>query len=159
MYKQILDNKMPKQAIKYDYIHHCLNIVGILVLYVLFVYLWNKFEWWDFLIYPISILALGIIVFGFITPVIRMKNTSFEIGDRFLEIQNGLYFQKRTVYPFDRIQSIKLEHGPISRRLDIYFIEVITAGNRRLLPMLNRETAEQTRTMIMQKVKEVTDDV
>ncbi|MBW0765327.1 PH domain-containing protein [Mammaliicoccus fleurettii] len=159
MYKQVLDNKMPKQSIKYEYIHHIFNVIAILILFSVFLYLWNKFEWWTYLIYVIPTLAIMMIVIGFINPIIRLKRTSFEIGEQYIEVQKGLYYQKRSVQPYRRVQFVKIKHGPISRMLNIYFVVVVTAGSSVFLPMVNRQTADKTRLNIMTKVKEVTDDV
>ncbi|GGI41301.1 PH domain-containing protein [Mammaliicoccus stepanovicii] len=111
------------------------------------------------MIYIVSLIVLFIGVTGFITPFIRLKRTSFEIGHRHLEIQSGLYFQKRYVQPYNRIQYVTIKHGPISRRLNIYFLVVVTAGNQRFLPMMGRDMAEEARLKIMTNVKEVLDDV
>ena len=159
MYKKVLDNKMPKQSIKYDYIDHCISIVFLIFLYSVFIWLWQRFDWWHFLIYPVTALLVIIIVLGFINPIIRLKRTSFEISEHSIEIQKGLYYQKRSVQPINRIQFIEIEHGPISRRFNIYFVVVVTAGSRIRLPMVNRKLAEETRKKIITKVKEVTDDV
>ncbi|MGK9044676.1 PH domain-containing protein [Mammaliicoccus vitulinus] len=159
MYKQVLDNKMSKQSIKYEYIHHILNVIVILILFSVFVFLWNKFEWWTYLIYLISAITFVIILGGFINPIIRLRRTSFEIGEQYIEVQKGLYYQKRLVQPYNRVQFVTVKHGPISRMLNIYFVVVVTAGSSQTLPMVNRNIAEQTRLNIMSKVKEVTDDV
>lgn len=159
MYKQVLDNKMSKQSIKYDYIHHCISIVFLILLYIVFIWLWQRFDWWHFLIYPVTALLIIMTILGFINPIIRLKRTSFEISEHSIEIQKGLYYQKRSVQPINRIQFIEINHGPISRRLNIYFVVVVTAGSRIKLPMVNRELAEETRRKIITKVKEVTDDV
>ncbi|MEB7845371.1 PH domain-containing protein [Mammaliicoccus sciuri] len=159
MYKPILEHKMPKQSIKYEYVNHIVNVIVILVLYSVFVFLWHKYDWWTFLIYIVTPIALLIIGIGFISPIIRLRRTSFEIGERYIEVQSGLYYQKRFVQPYDRIQYVTIKHGPISRLFNIYFVVVVTAGNLEVLPMVNREIADQTRLNIMTKVKEVTDDV
>ncbi|WP_323704262.1 PH domain-containing protein [Mammaliicoccus sp. Dog046] len=159
MYKPILDNKMPRQSIKYEYLLHFFNVIFIILFFSVFVFLWRHFDWWSFLIYPVLILVLAIIIFGFIKPVIILRQTSFEVGDKFLEIQRGLYFQERHLQPYDRIQFVKVKHGPLSRMFDLYFIVIMTAGSMKILPMVNREIADQTRMKIMAKVKEVTDDV
>lgn len=159
MYKQTLNHKMPKQSIKYEYIHHIISIVFVLAVYLAFLYCWFKFDWWHFLIYPITAIAALIVITGFITPVIRMKRISFELEEDFIQVQRGLYFQKRTVKPFDRILYVKLNHGPLSRKMNIYYIEVVTAGSSMRLPKMDREMAEHMRQSIMTKINEVNEDV
>ena len=93
MYKPILEHKMPKPSIKYEYVNHIVNVIVILILYSVFVFLWHKYDWWTFLIYIVTPIVLLIIAIGFISPIIRLRRTSFEIGERYIEVQSGLYYQ------------------------------------------------------------------
>src|SRR5699024_12528422 len=136
MYKKVLDNKMPKQSIKYDYIDHCISIVFLILLYSVFIWLWQRFDWWHFLIYPVTALLVIIIVLGFINPIIRVKRTSFEISEHSIKIQKGLYYQKRSIKPINIIKFIEIKHRQISRRFNIYFVVVITVVRKIIQPIV-----------------------
>lgn len=97
MYKPILEHKMPKQSIKYEYVNHIVNVIVILVLYSVFVFLWHKYDWWTFLIYIVTPIALLIIAIGFISPIIRLEEHRLKLENGILKckvgfiIKNDLY--------------------------------------------------------------------
>ena len=51
------------------------------------------------------------------------------VREKDISYKSGLLFKKTTTIPFNRIQHLEIDQGPISRFFDLAVLSVFTAGN------------------------------
>lgn len=93
-----------------------------------------------------------------IIPGRRFKSWRYAIGEREIELRNGIWWQTWTRIPIARIQHVDTRRGPLERRSGLASIVVYTAAGARLVPGLAIETAEASRDRIAM-LANVRDDV
>lgn len=106
----------------------------------------SSFEWWN-------ILGIGAILFFTVTSsFLRWLRFHYEVTDREIRIEYGLFVRKRRFIPFERIQSLHLTQGIIHRLFGLVKFQIETAGGNvepeAQLSALTREQAEHIREWI-----------
>lgn len=71
--------------------------------------------------------------------------------DSDLYLRHGLWFRELTVVPYGRMQAVKVESGPLSRRLGLANVQLVTASSQTgaTIPGLARPDAEQLRDRLI----------
>ena len=72
-----------------------------------------------------------LIIFGliFLVQFLGFKNRKYVVREKDISYKSGLLFKKTTTVPFNRIQHLEIDQGPISRFFDLAVLSVFTAGN------------------------------
>lgn len=98
----------------------------------------------------------------FLYPQIEYRQWKYAVDEEKLEFSEGIYFIEHTIVPIERIQHIKIEQGPINRKLGLASIEIHTAGGSFSIPNLEKDKAEQIgqflRSSVSDKLKQEGND-
>jgi len=105
------------------------------------------------------LLQVALIVFavlGTIYGVIAYYKYYFYLDEDELNIKSGVFGKKLVNIPFERIQTIDFEQNIVHQIFNVVSLKIDTAGSAKSefkFDALDRDTAEQLRTMILQKKK------
>jgi len=105
-------------------------------------------EWW----LPIILALLLLSVFVWAPLVARSRG--FSLRERDLHYQSGIIWQKTVSLPFNRIQHVELESGPLERFFKLTTLKFFTAGggsSDMKIPALTFERASKLRTYVIEK--------
>ena len=107
--------------------------------------------------YVLMIILGGLLLLASLS--IALINKSFKvkglaIRNKDIIYKSGLIFKKITTIPFNRVQHVEINQGPIEKRFNLSTLEVFTAGgvaSDLKVPGLKYTTAQQLRAFIIQK--------
>ncbi|MBP3040196.1 PH domain-containing protein [Bacillaceae bacterium Marseille-Q3522] len=113
---------------------------------------------------PIWFIAAAIIFyflylyfFVFLFPVMRWKRWRYEVREEEIELEQGIFFIKKTLIPMIRVQHVDTQQGPILRKYQLATVVVSTAASTHTIPALNVAEAEELRHSIS-KLARVADE-
>lgn len=84
-------------------------------------------------------LALAWAVFA---PIVRFRRYRYKLAEDRIEIQEGIFYIRRTMVPIDRIHQIDIVRGPLDSRFGLAKVTVTTAGGTATMRFLELEKAE-----------------
>lgn len=106
--------------------------------------------WWLSLIglVPLVILLQSILL----TPR-RVRAIGYLDAEEDLTIASGIMFRKVQTIPYGRVQSVKIDEGPVDRRYGLAKLTVTTAAavSSVVLPGLPKQEAERLRAMLTER--------
>tara|TARA_B110000091_G_scaffold138804_1_gene148393 strand:+ start:1166 stop:1675 length:510 start_codon:yes stop_codon:yes gene_type:complete len=80
----------------------------------------------SFLIYLFVLILFIVVLF---MNFYSFKKRKYVVREKDISYQKGLFFKKMTTVPFNRIQHIEIDQGPISRLFNVVSLSVFTAGD------------------------------
>jgi len=99
------------------------------------------------------------IVLGFIfillVKKIGFKKRKYAVRQKDISYKKGVLFRSLTTVPFNRIQHVEIDEGPISRLFDLVSLSVFTAGDSSddlKVSGLLKEEAKQIKEFISNKI-------
>lgn len=118
------------------------------------------FDW------PIWICIIGIIIviltiyFEIILfPPLRWRRWRYEVREKEIELQQGIFIIKRTLIPMVRVQHVDTKQGPILRKYNLASVAISTAATVHEIPALDLEEAEELRISISMLARVADEDV
>ncbi|WP_028390578.1 PH domain-containing protein [Bacillus cihuensis] len=105
----------------------------------------------------ISIVVTYISVFLF--PSMKWKRWRYEVREKEIEIQSGLFIIKRTLVPMIRVQHVETNQGPLLRKYQLASVEISTAATTHEIPALELPEADELRFYISKMASVEEDDV
>ena len=96
-------------------------------------------------------LAPAALVAVFVTR--RCKSWRYRFGDEALEVHHGVWWRTLAAVPYQRIQQVEVEHGPMQRRFGVVSLALRTASANSLgtLPGIAVDDAETVRRMLLRR--------
>jgi membrane protein YdbS with pleckstrin-like domain len=104
------------------------------------------------------VLAVAAFVALIILPPIRYRVFWYAISPTEIDIQHGIIFIKRSVIPMNRVQSMRVERGPIADHFQMSTLRISTAASTLSVSGLGRPEADEVCTRISQ-LADVADDL
>lgn len=110
-------------------------------------------------------LVLGIativclVFFVGVFPRYRYERWRFEVGEHELDIMRGIFWRKRFVIPFVRVQNTDTKQGPIMRAFGLAQVTVATAAGEHVIPGLTVEQADELRDAIATQARLAQEDL
>ena len=106
--------------------------------------------WWIALI---GIVPLVLVVQGLALTPRRVRALGYRDGAEELTIASGILFREVSTIPYGRIQSAKIDEGPVDRRYGLAKLTMSTAaaGSTVTLPGLSKEEAERLRRLVTER--------
>lgn len=114
-------------------------------------------QWW-LRLSLFAVLAVVWIAALIVLPPIRFRVFWYAISDTEIDIQHGIVFIKRSVIPMHRVQSLRVERGPIADHYRMATLRISTAADTLSVSGLGRSEADAVCTRIGQ-LADVADDV
>lgn len=103
----------------------------------------------------IIVTVLWIVVF----PNIRHRIWRYEVREKEIEIQSGLFVVKNTLIPMVRVQHVDTAQGPILKRYNLADITISSAATSHTIPFLMTEEADELRAKISELARVAEEDV
>ncbi|TXD46560.1 PH domain-containing protein [Polaribacter sp. IC073] len=103
-------------------------------------------------------LSIAILVAFIVTLFIKnieFKQRKYAVREKDISYQNGFFFRSLTTVPFNRIQHVEIDEGPISRFFGLVSLSVFTAGDSSddlKISGLLKEEAQQIKEFISNKI-------
>ena len=94
-----------------------------------------------------------------VLPPIRYARWRYELTDDYLDIARGIFWRKRFIIPFIRVQNTDTRQGPILRAFGLSSVTVATAAGEHEIPGLDNETADVLRDRAAELARLAREDV
>lgn len=106
--------------------------------------------WWIALI---AVLPLVLVVQGLALTPRRVRALGYFDGPEELTVASGILFREVSTIPYGRIQSVKIDEGPVDRHYGLARLTMSTAagGTSVSLPGLPKEEAERLRRLLTER--------
>lgn len=110
--------------------------------------------WW---LAPIGVLPLIILLQSLLLTPRRVRAIGYLDAQEELTIARGIMFRSVHTIPYGRVQSVKIDEGPVDRRYGLAKLTVSTAsgGSTVVLPGLPKQEAERLRAMLTERGIEI----
>ena len=92
-------------------------------------------------------------------PPIRYARWRYELTPDYLDIARGIFWRKRFVIPFIRVQNTDTRQGPILRAFGLSSVTVATAAGEHEIPGLGIEEADVLRDRAAELARLAREDV
>ncbi len=105
-------------------------------------------KWWIWT--PYSVLLLSVFVWA---PMVA-KSRGFSLREHDIHYKSGLIWRKAVSLPFNRIQHVELESGPLERLFKLSTLKFFTAGGGSAdmrIPALTFASASKLRAFVLEK--------
>lgn len=122
--------------------------VAIATLAVLYFYLKLALTIWLLCCGAVTVVLLLLLYFA----IKDVAMTGFALREQDFVLKRGVIWRKLTVVPFNRIQHIELQRGPIERKLELATLKLYTAGGSGSdldISGLNAQQAKQLKQHIL----------
>lgn len=94
-----------------------------------------------------------------VLPPIRYARWRYEVSEEYLDIARGIFWRKRYIIPFIRVQNTDTRQGPILRAFGLASVTVSTAAGEHVIPGLSFDEAEQLRDRAAELARIAREDV
>jgi len=116
------------------------------------------FKYW-FVTIPFALISLSVFIWA---PMVA-KSRGYAAREHDIHYKSGIIWQKTVSLPFNRIQHVELESGPLERIFKLTTLKFFTAGGGSAdmkIPALTFGTASKLRAFVVEKagVDETSDD-
>jgi uncharacterized protein len=111
--------------------------------------------------YLLPLLALPLlytIVVVFVIPPVQWRRWRYEVTEREIDLQRGVFIVTRTLIPMSRVQHVDTQQGPLLRMYGLAGVSISTAAGAHEIPALSIEVADDVRDRIS-RLAGVSDDV
>ena len=98
-------------------------------------------------------------MFVVVFPTIRHKVWRYEVREKEIEIQSGLFVVKNTLIPMVRVQHVDTAQGPILKRYNLADISISSAATTHTIPFLFVDDADALRAKISELARVAEEDV
>ena len=103
--------------------------------------------------------AVLLVIWLAVLPPIRYMRWRYEITDDYLDIARGIFWRKRFVVPFIRVQNTDTRQGPILRAFGLATVTVSTAAGEHAIPGLDAQVADKLRDKAAELARLAREDV
>lgn len=115
-------------------------------------YFWIEVQpYWYY--FPGFLLLWALLSFGFVGKIFHAK--SYALRNHDIVYKTGFISIETTLLPFNRVQHVEIQEGPIMRIFGLATIEIYTAGGSMSdlkIAGLKKETAESIKVFITKKI-------
>ncbi|MBQ9022074.1 MAG: PH domain-containing protein [Eggerthellaceae bacterium] len=100
-----------------------------------------------------------LVIWLVVLPPIRYARWRYEITPEYLDIAKGIFWRKRYIIPFIRVQNTDTRQGPILRMFGLASVTVSTAAHEHEIPGLDAAIAEELRDRAAELARIAREDV
>lgn len=103
-------------------------IFTVLFIAIVFMNYKDLFEWSEYSVWLYVMLSFIFIVILFL-KIIGFKKRKYAVREKDISYKKGVFFRSLTTVPFNRIQHIEIDQGPVARYFGLVALSVFTAGD------------------------------
>lgn len=117
-------------------------------------------EWAGFVALIVAVVfAVLFIVCVIVLPPIRYARWRYELTPDYLDIARDIFWRKRFIIPFIRVQNTDTRQGPVLRAFGLSSVTVATAAGEHEIPGLANEEADVLRDRAAELTRLAREDV
>lgn len=120
--------KISKHYLKVILINISIFFLVLLAGLIVWIEFFLKEEIPNFTIY-FYILFTSLFIIIYIVFIVGFKKRKYAVRDKDISYKSGILLKKTTTVPFNRVQHIEIDQGPISRLFKLATLSVFTAGD------------------------------
>lgn len=105
------------------------------------------------------VFAVLFVLLVVVLPPIRYARWRYELTEDYLDIARGIFWRKRFIIPFIRVQNTDTRQGPILRAFGLSSVTVATAAGEHEIPGLGNEEADLLRDRAAELARLAREDV
>lgn len=105
-------------------------------------------------IYGLWIFFFLYTIWGFVKTVMGFQHKSYALREKDLIYRSGWLWKDMTTAPFNRVQHVSIDQGPIERKFNLAKLKIYTAGGKASdmsIPGLTPVTANELKEFIVKK--------
>ena len=116
---------------------------------------------WAFVVVLAEVVAaiVALVLVVAVVPPIRYARWRYELTDDYLDIARGIFWRKRFIIPFIRVQNTDTRQGPLMRAFGLSSVTVATAAGEHEIPGISTAQAEQLRDRAAELARIAREDV
>ena len=103
-------------------------IFTVLFIAIIFMNYKDLFEWSEYSVWLYVMLSFIFMVILFL-KIIGFKKRKYAVREKDISYKKGVFFRSLTTVPFNRIQHIEIDQGPVARYFGLVALSVFTAGD------------------------------
>jgi|TARA_B110000902_G_scaffold17521_1_gene20352 membrane protein YdbS with pleckstrin-like domain len=103
-------------------------IFTVLFIAIIFMNYKDLFEWSEYSVWLYVMLSVIFMVILFL-KIIGFKKRKYAVREKDISYKKGVFFRSLTTVPFNRIQHIEIDQGPVARYFGLVALSVFTAGD------------------------------
>lgn len=155
-YTQLEFKKLRKAYLKVRLFYHSLFnliLVGLVAYYLIF----KPFNLPQWLIYIILGFLIIRIIYSYTALIKGFNNKLYALREKDIIYKSGWLWQSTTIVPFNRVQHLQIDQGPIERKLKLSKLKVFTAGGQSsdlTIPGIEPDEAQAIKQFIVAKTAE-----
>lgn len=153
--------QISKQAVKVWRMSEAIIHLIILAILILLLFADDYFAWKEWIgwgLIGLTVLCLFNSVWSiFIEPGLLQKYWRYDVNEEFIQTKRGALFETHELIPMTKVQSVRLDQGPLLRKYNLYSLSIGTMGDSHEIPAIPEEEAYELRDKIayFAKIKEV----
>lgn len=101
-----------------------------------------------------AILLILLLLNALIYPWYEYKQWKYMISEDDIKFSEGIFFTKNFIIPIIRLQEIRLNQGPINKKLNLYDVIISTSNISHKIPNLEESEALKISEFLSKKIKE-----
>ena len=103
-------------------------IFTVLFIAIIFMNYKDLFQWSEYSVWLYVMLSVIFMVILFL-KIIGFKKRKYAVREKDISYKKGVFFRSLTTVPFNRIQHIEIDQGPVARYFGLVALSVFTAGD------------------------------
>ncbi|MBK5444743.1 MULTISPECIES: PH domain-containing protein [unclassified Peribacillus] len=153
--------KISKESVKVWRMTETITNLVILAVLSILLYVDNYFAWKEWIGWTITGLIVLLFFHAiwsiFIEPILLQKYWRYDVSEEFIQTKQGAWKETHELIPMTKVQSVKLNQGPLLRKYNLYSISIGTMGASHDIPAISEKEAYELRDKIAHfaKIKEV----
>jgi membrane protein YdbS with pleckstrin-like domain len=111
-------------------------------------------EFPDHILFLAAVLIAIRIIWSYLSVVMGFKYKSYALRDKDIIYRSGWLWRQSIIIPFNRVQHIQVDQGPLERKFKLAKLKIFTAGGNSSdisIPGLRPEKAEKIKQFIVSK--------
>ena len=128
-------------------------------MYVIFYFIWLRFEWPQYLIYILFVLCTLTVLKLIIKPLWQYHCRFYQVDQLSVQYRTSFLIYKEETSRIERLQYLSIKSNPISKVLNLYKVGFMTAGHTIYLPMMSHDDVKIIEARAMSNLRGVESDV
>ncbi len=107
-------------------------------------------------LWAITIFFILYYIWSFIVTIKAYEHKSYALREKDVVYKTGWLWREMTTVPFNRVQHVSIDQGPVERNFGLSKLKIFTAGGTAsdmTIPGLRPETAEYLKEFIVKKTQ------
>ncbi|ARJ50244.1 PH domain-containing protein [Staphylococcus lutrae] len=151
--------RSPKATYAYLKQVYFLKLLFILAVLSVFTIVWLYFEWPMYGVYFMIGIAVIVVLYCFIHPMLIYHFYHYCVTTHVIEIKKNWWFNKHDVIKIERIQYVERKTGLLMRRHRLSRLICFTAGHNIAFPVLFEEEVQYIESHCLEQIKGGDSDV